>query len=268
MIIDMHTHVFPDSIAERTVGALAKKSGKPATDGTVAGLLASMKESGTDISVNLPAITKPSQFESTNRFAAELNAKESLFSFGAIHPDCEDVTDKLDFLKSLGLRGIKIHPDYQGCLIDDERYIRIIKYAVELGLYVVTHAGRDNAYPELTHCTPERAAHMLECVYGTDEPSEPRIIFAHLGGRGYYDDVERLLCKRNVYFDISYVLIENDPALTSRIIRAHGAERVLLGSDSPWRSQKDNLALEEKLYLSDAEHELIRGENARSILDI
>lgn len=268
MIIDLHTHVFPDKIAERTIGALAVKSGKPAADGTVADLRRSMRESGVDVAVNLPAITKASQFDSTNRFAAEINGHDGIYSFGAIHPDCEDPEAKLDYIKSLGLRGIKIHPDYQQCFIDDERYIWIIRYAVEIGLYVTTHAGFDNGFPELTHCTPDRSARMLDAVYGKSEPAEPRIIFAHLGGRGFYDGVESLLCGRNVYFDLSYVLIENDPALTTRIVRAHGAERVVFGSDSPWRSQKDDLAREQMLGLSAAEHELILEKNGRAILGI
>lgn len=269
MIIDFHTHIFPEKIAERTLGILSEASGIiPATDGTADGLRGSMREAGVSYSVNLPALTKPSQFESTNRFATEINGKDGIISFGGMHPDAENPEEKLDELKSLGLLGIKLHPDYQQCFVDDEKNVRIIKYAVKIGLYVVLHAGLDNAYPELTHCTPERTAHMLDSVYGTDEPAEARIILAHMGGRMYYDDVIRLLSDRNVYYDLSYILAETDRDTVLKAIRSHGAHRILFGTDSPWRSQAEDIRRTEQLGLTDREAELVFGENAARILGL
>lgn len=269
MIIDFHTHIFPEKIAERTLGALSSVSGiVPSTDGTADGLRRSMKEVGVSYSVNLPAITKASQFESTNRFAAEVNGADGIISFGGMHPDCEDPEDKLEYIKSLGLPGIKLHPDYQQCFVDDPKYVRIIKYAVQIGLCVTLHAGLDEGFPKLTHCTPERTAHMLDTVYGTDEPKEARIILAHMGGRKYYDGVNRLLSHRNVYYDLSYILGETEPALVLETVRNHGAERVLFGSDSPWSTLADDLVRMEKIGFADRELELIMGENAAGLLGI
>ncbi len=88
MIIDFHTHVFPDAIAQRTIAHLEDKGGMKAhIEGTLTGLKCSMKRAGIDYSVVLPVVTKPSQFESVNRYAAEINGKEGIFSFGGIHPD-------------------------------------------------------------------------------------------------------------------------------------------------------------------------------------
>ena len=117
MVIDFHTHIFPDTIASKTIAALEQTSGiEAATDGTLRGLLASMEMAGVDMSVVLPVVTKPSQFESINRYAKSVNETYSgkILSFGGIHPDCEDYKQKLDFIKELGLPGIKLHPDYQG----------------------------------------------------------------------------------------------------------------------------------------------------------
>ena len=76
MIIDFHTHIFPDAMAAKTVAMLASRSGTvPSTDATADGLLASMEAAGTGISVVLPVMTKPTQFESVTRFAAEVNAR-------------------------------------------------------------------------------------------------------------------------------------------------------------------------------------------------
>ena len=79
MIIDFHAHIFPDAIAYKTLSKLSSVSGiEPSTDGTAAGLAASAKAAGATFSVNLPAITKASQFDSTNRFAAEVNGKDGI----------------------------------------------------------------------------------------------------------------------------------------------------------------------------------------------
>ena len=67
MKIDFHTHIFPDHIAHRTLEVLSAAGGIPAhTDGTAAGLSASMKEARIDLSVNLPVMTSPLQVHKVN----------------------------------------------------------------------------------------------------------------------------------------------------------------------------------------------------------
>jgi len=269
MIIDFHAHIFPEKIAEKTLGILSEKAGIiPDTNGTADGLRRSMKETGVSYSVNLPAITKPSQFESTNRFAAEVNGIDGIISFGGLHPECDCLEDRVDEIAALGLPGIKLHPDYQGCFVDDERYVRVIRRAVERGLLVTLHAGLDNAFPELTHCTPDRSAHMLDLVYGTDEPKEPRIIFAHMGGRKFYDGVVKHLSHRRVFYDLSYILGETEPETVISTVRAHGAELVLFGTDTPWSSQKEDIRRMEALPFTSREMDLIMGENAAALLGV
>ena len=74
MIIDFHTHVFPDKIAKRTIDLLSSKGGIPAfSDGTVDGLLSRLEDAGVDVGVTLPVITNPAQFDSVNSFAREIN---------------------------------------------------------------------------------------------------------------------------------------------------------------------------------------------------
>ena len=134
MIIDFHTHIFPDKIAAKTIESLAAIAGvKAATDGTLNGLLASMEKSGIEKSVIMPVCTKPEQFENINHFAKKINNTYGgkLISFGGIHPDCENPKEKLKYVKDMGLPGIKIHPDYQKVMIDDVRFMRIIEYANE-----------------------------------------------------------------------------------------------------------------------------------------
>lgn len=50
MIIDFHTHVFPDDRAQRLLSEVSKRAGIPSySDDTVKGLLNSMERAGVDI---------------------------------------------------------------------------------------------------------------------------------------------------------------------------------------------------------------------------
>ena len=92
MVIDFHTHTFPDKIAGRTIAHLSEVGKMPPyTDGTRTGLLRSMKDSGVDISVVLPIATVVKQERSINSLSAELNGKDHIYYAGSLHPDCEDV---------------------------------------------------------------------------------------------------------------------------------------------------------------------------------
>ena len=267
MIIDFHTHNFPDKIASSVIAKLeAACSTKASTDGTLDGLKRSMKEAGIDYSVVLPVITAPKQFDTVNRYAAETNGKDGIISFGGIHPDNDDVESKLDFIKELGLPGIKLHPDYQGVYIDDERYIRIIRYAVRIGLYVTTHAGFDPAYPDIIRCTPERALKMLDRVYDGKEPDDPRIILAHLGSLDETDKVIEMIAGKNLYLDTAVMLDRVPEEKILKLIHKHGAEKILFATDCPWADQKKFVSIINSLDLTDSERSLITHKNAINIL--
>jgi len=266
MIIDSHTHVFPDKIAEKTVSMLLKRinneNAKAFTNGTVDGLLQSMKESGTDYSITLPIVTNPAQFESINKFSASLNEIDGIIPFGSIHPDNDDVEEKLDFIKNSGLTGIKLHPDYQEVYIDDPRYIKIISYCKEIGLRVIIHAGVDVGLPYPVHCPPEKAVRMLEEISLSDD-EKPFIVLAHMGGWKMQEDVKKYLCGKNVYFDTGYCLDSYSEQDLMHIINNHGTEKILFATDLPWGNQKNYIELLCSLPLTDDEKEKILGLNAK-----
>ncbi len=267
MIIDFHTHAFPDALAARTIPMLAAKAAAaPHTDGTVRGLIGAMEKAGVDLSVVLPVVTKPSQFDSVNAFAAEVNRLPELCSFGGIHPDDEDIPAHVAKIAALGLPGIKIHPDYQGVFIDDERYVRIAREALRHDLYLITHAGVDDGFPDPVHCSPDRAARFLDRVYEGRESADARIIFAHGGANRQFDEVLTHLAGRNVYLDLSFIFTYADPEKITRIIRAHGADRILFASDCPWGDPAQGIAFVRSLPISTAEKEAILGGNAQHML--
>ena len=180
MIIDIHTHTFPDKIAQQTISYLSKAGHVTAyTDGTRSGLLEGMDkgEVKIDLSVILPVATKAEQVPKINSYAAMENENEGkrLFSFGCMHPDFPDTKKEIKRIKKLGLKGIKIHPVYQGTDIDDKKFLHIIDLCVENGLIVVTHAGDDIGFPGIEHCSPKMCRNVVDKI--GDFP----FVLAHMG---------------------------------------------------------------------------------------
>ena len=264
MIIDFHTHTFPDKIAKASIESLSECSGiTPHTDGTAAGLMRSMKEGKVDISVILPVVTKPSQFETVNRAAAKLcEERENLISFGGIHPDCPDVKRKMREIRSLGLKGVKIHPAYQKVYMDDIRYLRILEAAAEQGLIVSVHAGVDIGLPEPVYSAVEKIAYAIK------QTAPEKLVLAHLGGWKEWDAAEELLAGANVYMDTAFLEDYISDEQLMRIIKKHGAEKILFGTDCPWSGQKESIARLERLPLTEREKRLILGENAEKLLKL
>ena len=261
-IIDIHTHMFPDKIAKGTLDFLEGVCKTvPYTDGTARGLLASTEEVGVDISVSLPAVTRPSQVESVNRFASSYQEGKVL-SFGGIHPECENYKEILRDIKSMGMKGIKLHPDYQEMYFNDIRYKRILSCASELGLMTVVHAGRDPKSPDDIHCTPKMALEVIRDV------QSDKLVLAHLGGNECWDDVERYLVGQPVYFDTAVILDTVSREQLLRIVRNHGADRILFGTDSPWAGQKEYVGILNDMPLTDKEKSMIFGENAEKLLGL
>ncbi len=255
--------MFPDKIAGKTIPYLAGIIGKehPHTNGTYEDLKRVTKESGVDLSVALPVVTAPRQFESINKFASE-HQSEHILSFGGIHPDSEDYKGQLRFIKELGLKGIKFHPDYQEVYFNDIRYKRIISYATELGLIVVTHAGMDPLSPVDIHCTPKMAAEVIR------EVQPEKLVLAHMGGNQLFDDVEKYLVGKNVYFDTGVVLDWMDLGQCLRIMKNHGTDKILFGTDMPWAGHKEYIKVINDMALTYKEKEMIFSGNARRLLGI
>lgn len=267
MIIDFHTHIFPETIAAKSILHLEQFGNVTAhTNGMLTGLKNSMKEAGITTSVILPVVTKPSQFETINNYAASITGKDGIISFGGIHPDSKDYEKELDTIVSLGLKGIKLHPDYQNVFIDNERYIRIIQYAVDHDLIVSIHAGIDIGLPEPVHCPPELSLKMLQQVLAHTTNPNPKIVLAHTGGYGQWNQVEELLVGERVYFDISYSLPFISDEQLIRIIRKHGCDRILFATDSPWGGQKETVEQVQRLALTQEEKESIFYKNAIKLL--
>ena len=280
MIIDFHTHTFPENLAGRAIEKLAKSArALNYLDGTAGALRSSMREAGVDYSLLLPVVTRPGQQGDVNRIAAETNARAAetgLLSFGGIHPENEDYRQILRNLAENGVKGIKIHPVFQQVPIDDIRFQRIIACASENDMIVITHAGYDIGFPGEDQASVSRIARMLDIV------KPEKFVLAHMGGWECWEEVEQYIAGRNVWLDTAFSLLpvepapgtlrspEEDPPLSReqflRIVRRMGADRILFGTDSPWSGQIETLNAIRESGLSRSEQEAVLGENAAGLL--
>ena len=261
MLIDFHTHCFPDKIAAKAIQKLSFVSGglQPYTDGTLEGIKASMHREGVDISVVLGIATNGGQQQSVNDFAARLNEQEGIVAFGSVFPRSADVLDELERIKELGLKGVKLHPDYQGFRVDEQMMKPIYRKISELGLITVFHAGVDCGFAPPYGCMPENLARALDWF---DSP----VIAAHWGGCACYEGVIEHLCGKKVYFDTAFGYSHMPKVFAHKIIEKHGADNILFGTDLPWHTAEMELRLLNTLGLSDDEMNKITHLNAKRLL--
>lgn len=265
MIIDFHTHVFPDVMAQKTIDYLANKGDiTPHSNGTVSGLIEKMNEAGVTLSVALPVLTRPESFDSILNFAVKVNNENEgkIISFAGIHPRCDDIFNKLKKVKDSGIKGVKLHPDYQETFIDDSGYIEILNSCKELDLIVVTHAGHDVAYKDGMKCPPDRLKKVIEMV------GHKKFVLAHLGGSMLIDEVIKELASLDVYMDtandLKFVTKQQFNALVSK----HGADKILFATDMPWSSMKGDIEIINNFVDDEDTRDKIFYKNALSLLSL
>lgn len=276
MIIDFHTHIFPDEISSATVAKLGESANiQPMTDGSESGLMRSMLYSAVSFSVSLPVITNPLKTHHINELQVQLSdVNPQIIRFGGIHPDSTDVYSELRFLKESGIKGIKIHPVYQKTDFDDIKYLRILDTAASLGLIIVSHAGKDIGFPGADRCSPVHIENALKQLGNIP------LVLAHMGGWMQWDEAFERLSRYNVFFDTSFsigtVQKKNSSGCHSflnseaaaDIIHSVGSERFLFGTDSPWTDQRESVRIIQGLLLSEKEKKNILSDNAKKLLQI
>lgn len=262
-IIDIHTHVFPDALAERAVKQLTGRSGETAhIAGTASALEESMLKHGIALSVTQPVSTKPAQTPAVNGFAIELNSRPTLINFGTLYPDYEGNVAEIQRLKRAGIKGVKFHPDYQNFFVDEERMFPLYRQMADAGLIAFFHAGVDIGLPPPVHCTPDRLVVVL------DKVPELTVVAAHFGGFKMWDDVEKLLVGRNLWLDTSFTLAWFSAERFVNMARNHGIDKVVFGTDSPWADQGEEIKLHEESGLTESELAAVFYENAAELLGI
>ncbi len=259
-IIDFHAHLFPDKIAQKATDQLIDYYHiTPEAHGYFSELQKSAKASHVDGLVLLSSATKPSQVKDLNHFVYQtVQENPDYIGFGSIHYACRDIKGELHQVKELGLHGIKLHAEFQNFNIDDEKMFPIYEECILLNLPILFHLGDKTS----DRSSPERLSNMLERY------PELVVIGAHMGGVFSWDKAMKYLIGKNLYLDTSSVFGFLDPAIMVDMMRKHGMDKILFGTDFPLRLHQGQIDLVRSLPISDEEKEMIFHKNAEKLLGI
>ncbi len=265
-VFDFHTHIYPDTIAPRAIENVTRAGVmKNSSDGTVSALLEEMKKAGVTCALNLPLALSPDSERGVNQWSANLHQSHpSIYSLGSIHPDTPHPLERLTWIKSLGLPGIKLHSEFQEFTPNDPRMTPIYQACESLDLFILFHMGKDLIF------LGEPRAQLPDFVSIAQQYPKLKMVLAHMGGIELLDPAKRLDFSMfpNVYFDLAYVLpyIEGEPL--AELIRKVGVNQVLFGTDSPWVDINKHLQKFMQLPLTQDEFEKILWRNALHLLHL
>lgn len=258
-VIDAHCHIYPEKIAAKAVAGTDNFYGETSFGtGTTAQLRELTAETGTDHYIVQSVATTAKQVGSINEFiAAEVDKSNGLFTgLGTLYPDCADIAADIRHLISLGLKGVKLHPDIQNFKIDDYRCLKIYELCEQEGLPILMHTG-DSRYD---NSNPNRLIPVMNIFTGLT------VVGAHMGGWSIWEKASEQLCGiPNLYVDCSSSLPYLDRDTAVGIIRRYGADRVLYGTDYPMWSPKKEIDTFLSLGLDNEENKLILSENAKKV---
>lgn len=261
--IDCHTHVFPAKIAASAVDSIGSFYRLPmAGNGTLHDLCDMHQQAGLTHRIISSTATRPEQVQSINRFMLHCMQKDSTtFSLGTLHPSqsADEIVRTLDEVKAAGMRGVKLHPDFQRFPADGPFALQAARLMAERQLVLLMHAGD----PRQNFSNPEQIGRLAAAC------PETKIIAAHLGGWGHWQDAAQILSRRmNIFVDTSSSL----PFLTQeeavQYIRTYGAHRVLFGTDYPMWRPSDEYNRLMALPLKVEEQKMILWENGSRLYHI
>jgi len=257
-IIDFHAHIYPAKIAARATEAIGTFYDAPiAHNGSSEELVKSGDAIGVERYIVHSTATKSEQVESINDFIIGEVAKESRFTgFGTLHPDYAGFDGEIARIKAAGLRGVKLHPDFQKFEIDTKRMDPIYESLAAAGLPILVHAG-DYRFD---FSGPRRVAHVI------DRHPRLKVVAAHFGGYTEWEESFEILAGRELWFDTSSTLWKLPVEAARAMIVKHGPSRFLFGSDFPMWDHRDEFGRFLGLGLSEADNRAILHDNAAALL--
>ncbi len=257
---DIHTHIFPQKIAAHGVENIGKFYDlKMRCDGTGESLAALLPEGMRCVISS--ATLKEEVMQKGNDFLLDFASRCPAFiPFSSFYPFCSvlDAAHELERVKKLGTKGIKMHPDFQHYELDDPHAVEIYRVCAELELPVLFHVG-DKRYDLSSPLRMRRVADKLPGL---------TIIAAHMCGYSVWDEAEKYLIGTDVYTETSDSLDNMEPERLVDMIRRHGVEKVMFGSDYPIISPADEYERTKKIPLTDAEKEMIFTTNAEKLFNL
>jgi predicted TIM-barrel fold metal-dependent hydrolase len=255
-VFDMHVHLWHGE------QSLRDYVGKVEGDGLSVSGFGAMWFGGP----NQALAGQPERIRAGNDGIIALAAKHAgMLPVATVHPyDGDAAIAELDRVAARGVKVLKLHPHTQKFDPDDPRALPLLKHAGTLGLVVMF----DNA--SILPGDSEKMLNLALKAPGTN------FLFAHLGGMNFrFWNVLKAartaegLFGDNIHFDISAIvaLVADSPVEDEFVwtMRNVGIDHILLGSDFPQYSLRQNVDALDRLPLDDEEKAKIRHGNARAL---
>jgi len=261
-VINSHCHIYPEKIASKAVEGIKNfydlnmslngRTDDLIKDGSKVGVVHYLVHS---------VATTPKQVKSINEFISyEVKSHNGLFTgFGTLHPDSDDIEGDFNYLCDLGLKGVKLHPDFQLFALNEKKAFDLGEVIAAGDVPLLIHCG-DFRY---NYSNPEQLIPFL------DNFPELTVIGAHFAGWSMWEDATRQLAGReNLYVDLSSSLYALSAETANELIHAYGTDKVLWGTDYPMWDSVSEMEYFNRIDLTDEERSMILYENAAKLLKL
>lgn len=232
--IDVHAHIFPPKIERTATDAIRGFYDRPVMkhSGSPEELLESGRRAGVTNYVVFTTATTPKQVTVINDFiCAEAKKHPEFIPVGTMHRDYGDIIGELDRMYDMGLRGIKLHPDFQRFCFDDDKLLPMYRHMEKKDMFVITHSG-DVRYEYSQPTRVRRIAEMFPSL---------RIVAAHFGGWSQWELARRILVLPNVYVDTSSTFGFGGADEVKRGIDTFDNSHIFFGDDFPMWDHADEI---------------------------
>jgi len=250
-IFDAHAHIFPEKIAEKATENIGRFYGITMShNGSSEYLKESAAKIGAEGCLVCSVATRPAQVKAINDFiAGQLKENPTFVGFGTVHPYMKNAADEISRFMGMGLRGIKLHSDFQEFPIDDPEAFPIYEMAEAQGIPILFHCG-DSRFG-YAYSSPLRLITVLKRFPAL------RVQGAHFGGYSEWENVLLYPHSDNLFFDTSSSLAFLPREKARELIRTFGPEHFFFGSDFPMWDHSQELTRFLALGLPDEENEAI-----------
>jgi predicted TIM-barrel fold metal-dependent hydrolase len=255
MIIDAHAHIFAPQVIANVSGRPAliealhlDVAGAQQRTSTVA-LEQESRPAGVDACLLLPVATVDKIRETNLAFQEIAAHQDSFFTAGTLHPQFSANAEELLRMSAAGIRAIKLCSFSQGFavpaaetqdlfrLIEDTNRLHNAHFFVILDTLYQAHRFFGTA-PEFD-TTPAMLGQIVMAYPGVD------FVLAHMGGLAApaQEILQHLPPAGNLYLDTSgaaYTLSAED---FIELLKIHGPDHIIFGTDWPWFGHRRELDL-------------------------
>jgi len=243
--------------------------------GMQSGLSAYMSKAGIEASLVLPVVT-PSRFPSTTRNLVSskltwlhkiLNGNSNLIGFGTLHPDMEmkDIEHVIKRIVDYGWLGLKFHSPQQKFDPTSPKMHRVYSLLAKRNLMVLMDTWFDKKRVKKDHAlTPEKLNQIVKFH------PQLTVIAPHMAGFNWWGGTRifrELKNAPNLYFDTSSSA-KLSAIDMSMFIALYGVDKIMFGSDHPYRPQAFEMDRIANLGLDDKQLPAVMWENAAKLFKI